>query len=45
MGNNKKFWNRYSWLYWLLSSLSEAERDVKELIDYTGELVNKKTGI
>lgn len=27
---------------WLLSSLSEAESDVKELIDYIGELINKK---
>ena len=27
----------------LLSSLSEAECDVKELIDYIGELINKKT--
>lgn len=30
---------------WLLSSLSEAECDVKELIDYIGELINKKTEI
>lgn len=27
---------------WLLSSLPEAESDVKELIDYIGELMNKK---
>lgn len=27
---------------WMLSSLSEAESDVKELIDYIGELINKK---
>ncbi len=30
---------------WLLSSLSEAECNVKELIDYIGELINKKTEI
>ena len=30
---------------WLLSSLSEAECDVKELIDYIGELISKKTEI
>jgi DNA-binding transcriptional MerR regulator len=29
----------------LLSSLSEAECDVKELIDYIGELISKKTEI
>jgi len=27
---------------WLLSSLSEAERDAKELIGYIGELISKK---
>lgn len=27
---------------WLLSSLSAAESDVKELIDYIGDLINKK---
>ncbi len=27
---------------WLLSSLSESEADVKELIEYIGELINKK---
>ncbi len=30
---------------WLLSSLSVAECDVKELIDYIGELINKKAEI
>jgi DNA-binding transcriptional MerR regulator len=30
---------------WLLSSLSEAECDVKELNDYIGELISKKTKI
>jgi DNA-binding transcriptional MerR regulator len=30
---------------WLLSSLSKAECDVKELIDYIGELISKKTEI
>lgn len=28
---------------WLFSSLSEAEHDVRELIDYIGELISKKT--
>lgn len=30
---------------WLLSSLAEAECDVKELIDYIGGLINKKMEI
>ena len=28
---------------WLLSSMSEAECNIKEMIDYIGELINKKT--
>ena len=30
---------------WLLSSLSEAESNAKELIDYIGEQINRKTDI
>lgn len=30
---------------WLLSSLSEAESNAKELIDYIGELINRKTDV